>query len=214
MSWRLNAILEGKCGLGVLDSYTTERIENAKYFIGFSQELGRIICISDEQEAAARDAQMIEDLSQRDNQAVVGEIMHIGPGAWCDESTHAGELSYQGRVTYSGGTDRFDQAVGRGWILLAYDADPLDCLNEEQREQFASLDGVSVTIGAVGSGADVIDLERVYARWLTNIDAKYVLIRPDFYVAATAKEPDAFCDRFSKVMKALDLKVAQPVAAE
>ena len=214
MSWRLNAILEGICGLDLLDSYTTERIENAKYFIGFSQELGRIICISDEQEAAARDAQMIAELNERENQAVVGEIMHIGPGAWCEESTHAGELSFQGRVSYEGRTDRFDQAVGHGWILLAYDADPLACLSEAQKNQFSSLNGVGVTIGGVGSRAEVIDLHGVYAGWLTNIEAKYVLIRPDFYVAATANEPDIFRDRFTKVMNALDLKTPQTVAAE
>ena len=52
MAWRLNGILEGKFGTDILASYTSERIEHAKHYIGFSQELGQIICIADAAAAA------------------------------------------------------------------------------------------------------------------------------------------------------------------
>ena len=37
-----------------------------------------------------------------------------------------------------------------------------------------------------GTACDAVDAEGTYARWLTGIGASYVLLRPDFYVAATA----------------------------
>jgi 3-(3-hydroxy-phenyl)propionate hydroxylase len=192
----------------------TERLENAQYFIGFSQELGRIICISDEEEAAKRDEMMIAELNARDNKGMVGEIMHIGPGAWCSDSAHAGELSYQGRVSFNGKTDRFDQAVGRGWTLIGLEQDPLQALSETQREQFARLEGISVSIGAPGSGSEVIDVDGVYTKWFAEIEATHVLIRPDFYVAATANSADKLQERFGKVMDLLGLIDASAIAAE
>lgn len=213
MGWRLNMILEGKADLGLLDSYTTERKEHAKHYITFSQDLGNIICIADEAEAAARDTRMIADLAARNGKPVPTDICHLGPGAWSDGSAHAGELSVQGVVEYQGRRGRFDQAVGHGWVVMGQDADPLAALTSAQRAQLAALEGFGVTLGAPGSGAEVIDAEGTYARWLDGIDARYVLVRPDFYVAATANTPEAFRARFDEVMAALDLAAPQVAAA-
>ncbi|GLO69969.1 3-(3-hydroxyphenyl)propionate hydroxylase [Phaeobacter inhibens] len=214
MGWRLNAILEGKTGLEALESYSSERIEHAKHYINFSQELGSIICISDEKEAADRDAHMIADLEARDNKPVPTDICHLGQGAWCDESAHAGELSVQGVVEHNGNKGRFDQAVGQGWVLIGYEADPLAALTETQRAQLGKLDGFGVQVGAPGGAHDVIDIEGTYKNWLEDIDAKYVLVRPDFYVAVTANSPENLQSRFDKVMAALHLDSTAAVAAE
>lgn len=141
MGWRLNMILDGRAGPGLLDSYTTERKEHAKHYISFSQELGNIICISDEAEAAERDTRMIAELAGRNGRPVPTDICHLGPGAWSDGSAHAGELSVQGVVDYRGRRDRFDQAVGRGWVVIGHDVDPLQALTEAQRAQLAALEG-------------------------------------------------------------------------
>jgi len=214
MAWRLNGILEGKYGVEVLDSYTSERIEHAKHYINFSQELGQIICIHDEEEGAKRDAAMIADLQARGGNPVPTDLCHLGKGAWCDESAHAGELSVQGIVEANGKRDRFDQAVGQGWILFGYDTDPASALNEEQRRQFAQIEGISVKLGASAGSADVVDVEGTFKAWLDQIDAKYVLIRPDFYVALTANSPEALQTRFAKVMLELHLGEQSQMAAE
>jgi 3-(3-hydroxy-phenyl)propionate hydroxylase len=214
MAWRLNGILEGKFGLGILDSYTSERKEHAKHYINFSQELGQIICISDEAEAATRDANMIAELAERENKPVPTDICQLGEGAWCDDSAHAGELAVQGLVEVNGKRDRFDQAVGQGWVLLGYETDPAAALTETQRKQFEALDGMSVQICAPGGDCEVVDIEGTFKSWLEAIDASYVLIREDFYVAVTAKSPQALQERFAKVMDALDLNAAAAVAAE
>jgi 2-polyprenyl-6-methoxyphenol hydroxylase-like FAD-dependent oxidoreductase len=205
MSWRLNAILEGKSGIELLDSYTTERLEHAKHYINFSQELGKIICISDEKQAAERDAKMKADLAERNNQPVPTDICQLGHGAWCADSAHAGELSVQGVVEAKGVRDRFDQAVGQGWVLIGLNTDPAAALTSEQREQLTMLDGIAVKIGSAGTSCDAVDVDGTYAKWFDDIDAKYVLLRPDFYVAATANNVETLQHRFSEVMSQLYL---------
>ncbi len=214
MAWRLNGILEGKYGLEVLDSYTSERKEHAKHYINFSQELGQIICIADEEAAAKRDAAMIAELEARGGTPVPTDICHLGKGAWCDESQHAGELSVQGVVETGGTRDRFDQAVAQGWVLIGYETDPLAALSEEQRAQLAALEGTPVQICAPGGSCEVIDSEGTFKAWLEEIDATYVLIRPDFYVAVTANSPETLQARFAKVMDALHLQASPAMAAE
>lgn len=208
LGWRLNAILEGKLGMEALESYTTERLEHAKYYINFSQELGKIICIADEKEAAARDAKMKAELAARNNEPVISDVCQLGAGAWCADSAHAGELSVQGVVEANGKRDRFDQAVGCGWVLIGLDTDPKAALTETQQEQFKQLEGLAVRMGAAGTACDVVDAEGTYARWLKDIDAKYVLLRPDFYVAVTANNPAQLQARFDRTMSTLQL---QPV---
>lgn len=213
LGWRLNAILEGKIGIDALNSYTTERKEHAKHYINFSQELGRIICISDAEQAAERDRVMKAELAARNFTPVPTDICQLGPGAWCDDTAHAGELSVQGVVEAKGKCDRFDQAVGFGWMVLGLGADPAQALTADQQVQLADLGGQAVKIGAPGTVCDAVDAEGTYARWLGGIGATYVLLRPDFYVAATAANAEDLRRRFDQVMDHLHVAGAAARAA-
>ncbi|MBW6419664.1 bifunctional 3-(3-hydroxy-phenyl)propionate/3-hydroxycinnamic acid hydroxylase [Celeribacter sp. PS-C1] len=214
MAWRLNGILEGKFPMEVLDSYSSERMEHAKHYIDFSQMLGQIICINDEAEAAARDAQMKAELEERDNTPVPTDICQLGQGIWDQNSAHAGELSVQGVVESAGYRDRFDQVVGQGWVLIGYENDPAAALSTVQAEQLAGLDGMTVTLLPEGAGTDVVDVEGTFKTWLDAIDARYVLIRPDFYVALVAKTPGELREKFSKIMTLLKVDAPEKLAAE
>lgn len=206
LGWRLNGILDGILGPDVLDSYTSERLEHAKHYIHFSQDLGKIICISDPAEAAERDRRMREDLVARDFKPVPTDICHLGPGAWCSDTPHAGELSVQGVVEANGRRDRFDQAVGHGWMVIGFGRDPASVLSPDQLDELGLLGGRTVTVGAPGSGAEVIDVEGTYARWLGGIGATYVLLRPDFYVAATAGSARTLRRAFDEVMSGIAIR--------
>lgn len=212
VGWRLNAILEDRVGLDVLDSYTTERIEHAKHYINFSQELGKIICISDPQEAAERDRRMKDDLQARKGKPVPTDICQLGPGIWCADTAHAGELSVQGVVEAGGKRDRFDQAVGYGWMVIGLDADPAHALSLAQHAVLDQLGGQTVRIGSHGTDCAVVDAEGTYARWLNGIGATYVILRPDFYIAATAGSPAELRRRFDEITSRLHV-LAEPVRA-
>ncbi|MFB9953151.1 bifunctional 3-(3-hydroxy-phenyl)propionate/3-hydroxycinnamic acid hydroxylase [Rhizobium puerariae] len=212
LGWRLNAILDGKLDPSVLDSYTTERKEHAKHYINFSQELGKIICISDPEQAAERDRRMKAELEARGHKPLPTDICQLGPGAWCEDTAHAGELSVQGIVEANGKRDRFDQAIGFGWMVLGLDRDPAAVLAPDQIAQLEFLGGRTVRIGTPGADCDAVDIEATYARWLNGIGATYVLLRPDFYVAATATSAQALRRSFDEVMARIHIRDAQAEA--
>jgi len=205
LSWRLNAIVTGKLDSAVLDSYESERIHHAKHYIDFSQELGSIICITDPLEAAERDRSMKAELAARNHEPINGDLVHLGEGVWCEDTAGAGELSTQGVVEVNGNCDRFDQAVGQGWMVVGLNADPAAALSAQQLEQLTLLDGMAVKIGSAGSECDAIDVDGTYSSWLNDLDANYFILRPDFYVAATAKTATDLSYRFEQVLEKLHL---------
>lgn len=205
LGWRLNAIIEGKLNDDILDSYESERIHHAKHYIDFSQELGNIICIADPAEAAERDRTMKAALAARNHEPITGDLVHLGSGVWCEDTAAAGELSTQGIVQANGVQDRFDQAVGQGWMAIGFNADPSQALNPQQLNILKHLDGRTIIIGPPGTDCDAVDIEGTYAEWMNAIDATYFILRPDFYVAATAKTKDDLVRRFDEVIEKLHL---------
>lgn len=207
LGWRLNAVLDGTLDDAVLDSYVSERLHHAKYFVDFSQQLGDIICITDPVKAAERDSAMKASLAERDNKPIKVDLVQLGEGVWCADTPAAGELSTQGIVDANGKRDRFDQAVGQAWMVIAYNTDPSAVLSEQQTSQLQRLGGQTVMIGEPGSECDVVDIEGTYAQWMGDMNVNYFILRPDFYVAATASSEDELGQRFDEVMEKLHLSV-------
>jgi len=206
LSWRLNAIVEGKLDDAVLDSYESERIHHAKHYIDFSQELGKIICITDPAAAAIRDASMKADMAARNHEPITGDLVNLGSGAWCEGTADAGELSTQGVVEVDGKQGRFDQIIGQGWMVVGLDVDPADALSDQQKSTLAFLDGMVVKIGSDGIDCDAIDVDGTYAKWMASIDSKYFILRPDFYLAATAKTATDISNSFEQIIERLHVR--------
>lgn len=190
LGWRLDLVLRGIADDALLDSYGTERTEHVRRYVEFSMELGKIICITDPAEAAERDASMIAEMENYDGTPVNTDIGTLGPGLCVEGDAHSGELAHQGVVEAGGRRGRFDDVVGRGWILIGLDENPWDVVTPQQRQALARLDATAVRVGAPGSDAEVVDVDGVFAAWLGDIKARYVVLRPDFYVAATATDRD------------------------
>ncbi|WP_298355648.1 bifunctional 3-(3-hydroxy-phenyl)propionate/3-hydroxycinnamic acid hydroxylase [uncultured Litoreibacter sp.] len=190
LGWRLNAVLKGPLGQGVFQSYESERIAHAKHYIQFSQDLGNIICIADAEQAKERDARMKADLAARNFEPITGDLVKLGAGLWCDDAQGAGELSPQGRVRFKAREDRFDQAVGQGWFILGLNTPTENLLRPDQSVLFAKLGGRVLSVGPSAATNDVIALDSAYANWSAETGASFAIIRPDFYVAATAATPE------------------------
>ncbi|HEY5855444.1 MAG TPA: bifunctional 3-(3-hydroxy-phenyl)propionate/3-hydroxycinnamic acid hydroxylase [Aldersonia sp.] len=216
LAWRLDLVLSGTAGDEVLDSYGTERKGHVQHYIDFSMHLGKIICIADQAEATERDLRMIAELADSDGTPVNSDIASLGPGLWHDGTPHAGELSVQGVVEANGRRDRFDEIAGRGWIALGRGENPAALLTDEQRRLWEGLDGRCVRIGAAGTDCDVVDVDGTYARWLDELGADFVIVRPDFYVAATASDGAGLRASLDLILDGLHLTAADnraPVAA-
>ncbi|MGX1186411.1 2-polyprenyl-6-methoxyphenol hydroxylase-like FAD-dependent oxidoreductase [Pseudomonas sp. F-14 TE3623] len=205
LSWRLDAILRGIMQDTVLDSYTCERREHAKHYLEFSMALGRIICITDDQQAAIRDERMKLELEASGRTPLITDKVALGPGAWCAHAPHCGELSVQGIVLSNGRKGRFDEIVGRGWLLLCWGMNPVDALNLVHFPVLEALQARQVHIGAPGSNSEVVDVDGTYAAWFESLGACYLLIRPDFYVAGCAASPKALQEQLELLAQRLGL---------
>lgn len=210
LSWRLNAILEGNLNANILDSYESERLHHAKHYIDFSQELGNIICVSDPEKVAERDRTMKAELAARNNEPISGDHCNLGSGVWCENTPAAGELSTQGVVTANGKTALFDQTFGQGWFIVGVNADCEDILDAYQTAAWNMLGGQCVTIGSAGSQCDATDVDGTYTHWMEQIDATYFILRPDFYVAATAKSKNALSHRLNEIFTRLHIDIHSP----
>ncbi len=199
LGWRLRAILDGQLPRTLLDSYQSERIPHAQHYIQFSQDLGEIICIADPVKAAERDARMMADLKARNYEPITGDLVELGPGVWCD-TPGAGELSPQGIVQFNGARDRFDQAVGQGWVLVAVETAAEGLLSEAQAAVWEAIGGRTLSLGRAPGAFDVTAEDNAYSDWMAEVDAAYFIVRPDFYVAATAKTPEALSTCFDDIM--------------
>ncbi|MGJ8610993.1 MAG: bifunctional 3-(3-hydroxy-phenyl)propionate/3-hydroxycinnamic acid hydroxylase, partial [Octadecabacter sp.] len=203
LAWRLNGILDGTLKTKALQSYESERIAHAKHYIQFSQDLGDIICIADADKAAERDARMMADLAARDHMPITGDMVKLGSGVWCEDTPSAGELSPQGIVQFNGRQDRFDQAVGQGWMILALDRPVDGVLCAAHTAVLAQLGGRFLSVGPDGSGCDVITADTTYTDWALDTGAHYVILRPDFYVAATATSAQHLADCMGTIIDRL-----------
>ncbi|MEL6888418.1 MAG: bifunctional 3-(3-hydroxy-phenyl)propionate/3-hydroxycinnamic acid hydroxylase, partial [Pseudomonadota bacterium] len=146
---------------------------------------------------------MMADLVARGNAPITGDLVQLGPGLWCADSPGAGELSPQGVVISAGVTDRFDQAVGQGWFVLAIGQSPHGLLTDAQARRLSRLGGRVMSVGA--AGCDVTTTDTTYADWVAQTGAPFAIIRPDFYVAATATTQAGLRDHFDTLTRQLGL---------
>ncbi len=58
LAWKLDLVLDGRAPDTLLDAYEAERAENVRAVIDFSMSLGKVICVTDPDEAKARDELM------------------------------------------------------------------------------------------------------------------------------------------------------------
>jgi hypothetical protein len=187
LAWRLSAVLKSELPDAVLDSYTPERREHVEGVIALSVALGKVVCVTDPLAAAARDAAILSGQA-----APVPEFPQLRSGLLCRNTNGqvvppAGTLALQALVCVNGLVQRFDDAVGRGWVVLSCDADPDDMLGAEQRGFLDAIGALRICVGAPGSMAAVLDVESRYHDYLSSLGALAVVVRPDNYLFGVAR---------------------------
>jgi hypothetical protein len=79
-----------------------------------------------------------------------------------------------------------DATVRRRRHVRGRGTDPAEILTDRQRHLWAELSGRYVRIGDEQVDGDVRDIEGTYGRRLDDIGADFVILRPDFHLAAMA----------------------------
>jgi hypothetical protein len=143
---------------------------SARAAIQFSMELGKVICVPDPAEAAARDEAMAGGVG--DEPAPAPGLPDITSGFIHPTAPHAGKQLVQG---LDGGR-RFDDVHGNGWRLVALGAD-VGCLGRDERRWFESIGGRVATL---------VDPDPMFVTWFAAHHTTWALSRPDFYLYGTA----------------------------
>jgi hypothetical protein len=163
----------GQAAEAVLDTYQEERLTQVKGVIEFSMELGRVICVPDPAEAAARDAAMSASVGAEPSE--VPDLPGHATGLVHPGSPHAGALFVQGAVDGK----PFDDVHGVGWRLVSHgvEAGEAATLGDDVLAWFHSIGGSVVAV----DGSDP-----VFERWFDSHATRWALQRPDFHLYGTA----------------------------
>ncbi|MFD4406819.1 bifunctional 3-(3-hydroxy-phenyl)propionate/3-hydroxycinnamic acid hydroxylase [Nocardia sp. NPDC058499] len=217
LSWKLTAILRHGAAPAILDSYESERRPHAKAMIDLSVVNKNIVSVDKPALAKARDI------------GLMTAIRVPGLGGWIKGAKMkprprfrrnaylglprpilrgvAGTLAPQPEVrTYYGRHQRLDDALGIGFAVLGYGADPRRALSAADLATLRALEATFVTVyplggrpqGKPGDGRDdIVDVED-HTGTLTGWFRKarigpggLVLLRPDRFVFGTAASADS-----------------------
>jgi hypothetical protein len=183
LSWKLDRVLRGESDVALLDSYTSERSVHIQHAVAMSVELGRVICVLDEQQAAERDARMVAGGADPARVLPVSVLPVLGEGVTADAGDVValrGVLTPQFPVLREGRLDLFDEVTGFGAVLLIHGGD---------QRVAAQLDpalledaGIQVLTIAADGEADLYDPTNLWTQWFDSRGITCVLIRPDHYV--------------------------------
>lgn len=209
LAWRLDAVLSGRLDAQVLESYGPERSAHVQQMIGFSIELGKVICITDPEIAAHRDRDMLAAQQQPDYAPPPPPQPRLGAGLYQDDAPGSGLLGLQARVRANGREGLFDDLFGQQFVLLAQDAQTLAAISPANRAALQAQGAVLVHLGEGGLG----DVQGAYTQWLAQLSCQAVLMRPDFYVYGGASDAQALNALLDGWRQALRLDGAAPARA-
>ena len=172
LAWKLDLVLDGRADPDLLSSYDEERRPSANAAVDFSMDLGKVICVPDPAEAAARDEAMAA--AYDGGVSDVPGLPGIARGIVQVGAPMAGEQFPQGDL----GGRRFDDVHGAGWRLVTVDPDA-GALDPALLDWFAGLGGAVVDVA--GRAEDL-------GAWFAAHDVRWALQRPDFHLFATATD--------------------------
>lgn len=177
LGWKLDLLLSGDAEPGLLDSYDQERRPSANAAVDFSIELGKVICVPDPVEAAARDEAMAAGFDGKVSE--IPPMPGIAAGIVHEGAKLAGELIPQGE--HDG--QLFDDQFGNGFILFT--SGSAASTEELDPQQVAWLNSIG------GKVLSAEDLPKNLTDWFEQNDSTWALQRPDFYLFGTASDAAA-----------------------
>ena len=200
LSWHLDLVLSGRAGESTLDAYTSERCGHLQHAIAMSVELGKVICISDQQEAAARDEVLLSVAADPSSPPMEPPPPNLGPGVHDGAGAAGGaggSLFPQGVVDVDGSPRLLEDTIPPGFALYALDTDPVGLLDGGARAYLDVLGCALVQLDPAAEG------QQIYSRWFDAHGCSVALVRPDFYVfgtASTAAETNALVRRLQAAL--------------
>jgi 3-(3-hydroxy-phenyl)propionate hydroxylase len=202
--WKLDAVDRLGANPQLLDTYGEERKPHVRTIVSHAKSFGLIIGELDEASARQRDARLLEEMAAGKAETVRQKFIPglqnglIDRDAKSQARGGAGTLFLQPWVqTGSEPFRRFDDLVGSGFLLVTGSVEALAWLDVQSAEKWQRLQGSQVLVRSeahpsldVLPALVVTEREGVIKKWLDELDAAVVLVRPDRYVYGTANNAD------------------------
>jgi 2-polyprenyl-6-methoxyphenol hydroxylase-like FAD-dependent oxidoreductase len=216
LAWKLGLILDGKATDSLLDTYQRERQPHVGQITNISIYLGKIICMADPQEAAARDAaflggsapppppfpQMTDGLLHRDRDGKLAK--------------GAGLLAPHVDLFADGERRRLDEVARVGeFSIIARGFDPAEKIEPRLLHALAVVGTSYVALGSTDGIRGVKDLDGRLEAFLDHHGWAAVIVRPDFYVYGGAADAAALANLVRDMLTHLEnAGVSLPTADE
>ncbi|HEX4302523.1 MAG TPA: bifunctional 3-(3-hydroxy-phenyl)propionate/3-hydroxycinnamic acid hydroxylase [Rhizomicrobium sp.] len=170
LAWKLHAVLAGKAGDGLLDTYQPEREPHVRALVELAIGMGRVVCTLDKDAAAARDAGMLASRASGAPPLPPLQPAPLASDCILAGTPAAGTLFPQ--PTHGQGADRLrmDDLLGDGAWLIA-------------RHGFgATTPGLRIV---ACDHETLAPFRAALDKWLGKFGADAVLVRPDRIVFGT-----------------------------
>ncbi|HEU4960733.1 MAG TPA: bifunctional 3-(3-hydroxy-phenyl)propionate/3-hydroxycinnamic acid hydroxylase [Sphingomonas sp.] len=163
LAWKIAAVVQGRAGEAILDTYQEEREPHVRAIIETAIAMGKVVCMLDERAAAARNRDMLaRKASGAQDVSVAYPDLR---GGLLTDTPRAGALFPQ-PVTPTG--ERFDSLLGTEATLVGRNLPGAEGLR-------------TIDLADGGAGPFAHEIEH----WLGEAGAAAVLIRPDRHVFGT-----------------------------
>ncbi|HWI31950.1 MAG TPA: bifunctional 3-(3-hydroxy-phenyl)propionate/3-hydroxycinnamic acid hydroxylase [Microbacterium sp.] len=208
--WKLDHVLRGEAQPELLDTYGSERLSHVQYALHMSLELGRLICETDPEKVAARDAHFLEKgpLPWNALPVMPPEVLGSGffPGGAPGDDPIAGRVGVQGRLRGLDGSVINADRITWGAFAAFIDARRVSEA-DAQRIRDARPDGIDCKVIEIVPGDAAprnrhsgADIDGRYSRVFDSTMAVAIVYRPDFHGFGSAVS----VDEAIALMKALD----------
>jgi 3-(3-hydroxy-phenyl)propionate hydroxylase len=188
LAWRLDLVLRGTQGGGLLDGYEAERVPHVRSQILTSVAMGQMATESRPAEAKARDEAFLSGQAPPPPPDAVVSDGVVHRGADGEPARPAGELGPQGEIELAGKRGRADDLTGWGFRLIADGSEPLGELAGEHRATLSRLGVEVLPISGTAGPESPYDVEGHYREYFDVEEVSAVLVRPDFVVFGAARD--------------------------
>jgi 3-(3-hydroxy-phenyl)propionate hydroxylase len=203
--WKLDRVLKGQSGAGLLDTYGEERIEHVRQLTTRIKAIGHVICERDPVAAEARDVRLLAEGHGRPRTVTRQEIvppLQKGLLAFPLHPAH-GTLFPQPWIRTTAGRRLLDSAMGTGWRLVLDARNALD-MSPDVSADLTRLDMRLIRVcsadAADQTDHDVVaEEDGVLAAWFDRHGCRAAVVRPDHYVFGVAGDEGALGNMLSEL---------------
>lgn len=205
LMWTLRLVMDGAISAAVLDSYQVERQPHVREIIAASVAAGAQVCKLDPVEAARRDAEFRRiEAQRRDAPVAMTDVVPPIRAGVIDPTSGGMRLPEFVSVTADGSLRRLDELLAGRFTIVSFESSNDGTLSDEATASWRRLNGHEITLApADAAHSQLRDYDGSLSRWLGQQRARWVIVRPDRHVYATAADRETLCAQLDRLFAQL-----------